>query len=72
MTHFIKQCIINNVNNNKLKEMEAMKFVIQFTDPKEGKTFPYSMEATDLYEADERAKKMADGYGWQYVDIEPK
>jgi hypothetical protein len=52
--------------------MEAMKFVIQFTDPKEGKTFPYSMEATDLYEADERAKKMADGYGWQYVDIEPK
>ena len=32
--------------------------------------FPYSLNAKDLTEADERAKNLAEASGWLYYDLE--
>lgn len=37
-----------------------------------GSNFPYVLEAEDIFEADERANKLAISNGWTYYDIAPK
>lgn len=46
-----------------------MKYIAHMKDEK-GKTFPYALNANDLTEADERAKKLAEASGWLYYDLE--
>ena len=46
-----------------------MKCIAHMKD-KDGKEFPYSLNAKDLTEADERAKNLAEASGWLYYDLE--
>ena len=46
-----------------------MKCIAHMKD-KDGKEFPYSLNAKDLTEADERAKNLAEASGWIYYDLE--
>lgn len=56
----------------KIKHKERgkdMKCIAHMKD-KDGKDFPYSLNAKDLTEADERAKNLAEASGWLYYDLE--
>lgn len=46
-----------------------MKYIAHMKD-KNGVTFPYSLNAKSLAEADERAKNLAEASGWLYYDLE--
>lgn len=46
-----------------------MKFIATMKD-KEGHEFPYAIHGeTDIFEADKRASKIAESYGWEYISI---
>ena len=48
---------------------EVMKFLVYFNS-ESGKQFPYSLHADSFEEAQERAQKLAAGYGWTYLYLE--
>lgn len=46
-----------------------MKFIATMKD-NQGKEFPYAINgADDIFEADKRASKIAESYGWQNIAI---
>ena len=56
----------------KIKHKERgndMKCIAHMKD-KDGKEFPYSLNAKSLTEAEERAKTLAEASGWLYYDLE--
>lgn len=44
------------------------KFIAKFKD-QNGSLFKFSITAESLFEADVRAKRMAESSGWLYLDI---
>ena len=49
--------------------VNIMKFIVTMKDS-QGKEFPYAINgASDIFEADQRASKIAESYGWQNIAI---
>lgn len=46
-----------------------MRFMVYFNS-ESGKQFPYFLHADSFEEAQERARKLAAGYGWTYLYLE--
>lgn len=44
------------------------QFIAKMKD-QNGVDFPYSLEAEDLFDADERANALANSNGWLYYDL---